>query len=326
MYVLGSYNGSDGTFPSTDKDLKNVRDDAAATDLSAVGWGVLYPDLLRTVPGLGSIAGLIVGHNVDRGWALENQWIKNWDGHLWIKPPNISDWAEDTRRGMRPAVIFNVTASETGQRMVVGSSSLPDGPDKLKFASSALQFAKAYPGLDIPVSTAARLSASFSWVSPMSRSERKGDDFMHFADGGYFDNSGLLSASDWLLAVKDEIKDRQVLLIVIDATESERSKHVAWSWQRQFVAPIATLNSVRSGSQQSRSDFELPLVSAFLGDKKLSVFPFEYPHDRLAPLSWHLTPQQQLSIGEAWSDGSAELDGTRRDLYAQLQCPVPSRR
>jgi hypothetical protein len=325
MYVLGSYNGSDGSFLGKD-DLKKVRDYAAATDLSAVGWGVLYPDFLRTVPGLGSLTGRIFGHNVDRGWALENQWIKNWKSHLWSKPPKMSDWTEDTRKGTRPAVIFNVTASETGQRMVVASSDLPDGPDKLQFASSALQFAKAYPGLDIPVSTAARLSASFPWVSPMPRSGRKGDDFLHFADGGYFDNSGLLSASDWLLAIKDGIKDREVLLIVIDATDSERSKPGAWSWQRQLMAPVATLNSVRSGSQQSRSDFELPLVSALLGEGKLLVYRFKYPRDPLAPLSWHLTPPQQLSIGEAWSNANSELDTNRRDLYAQLQCSVPSRK
>jgi hypothetical protein len=325
MYVLGSYNGSDGSFLDKEK-LKKVRDDSAKSDLSAVGWGVLYPDLLRTIPGLGSLTGWIFGHNVDRGWALENQWVKNWEGHLWSKAPNMSDWVEDTRKGTRPAVIFNVTASETGQRMVVASSALPDGQDKLEWESTALQFAKAYPSLDIPVSTGARLSASFPWVSPMPRREGR-EDFLHFADGGYFDNSGLLSASDWLLAASGDI-DRPVLLILVDASESERSKPRPWSWQRQFVAPIATLNSVRSGSQESRSEFELRLVSDYLGQRKVQVskYVFTYPRDRLAPLSWHLTPEQRLSIGEAWSNASPELDAYRQELYKALKCPVAADR
>jgi hypothetical protein len=288
MYVLGSYDGSDGSF--LDKDLSDtrlnkVRNDSSASDLSAVGWGVLYPDLLRTVPGLGSFVGWIFGQNVDRGWALENQWIKNWKYHLWLKPPMMSDWTEDTRKGTRPAVIFNVTASETGERMVVASTSLPETKnDDPMWPTTALQFSKTYPNLDIPVATAARLSASFAWVSPMPRSARKDDDKQHFADGGYFDNSGLLSASDWLLAARSSI-DRKVLLVVIDATEEEHSKPGSWSWQRQLVGPVSTLNSVRSGSQKSRSDFEVPLVNAYLGSllPKVDVTPyvFNYPKDRL---------------------------------------------
>jgi hypothetical protein len=328
MYVLGSYGGSNGSF--LDKDLSDtrltkVRNDSSASDLSAVGWGVLYPDLLRTVPGLGSLVGGTFGQNVDRGWALENQWITNWKDHLWLKPPTMSNWTEDARKGTRPAVIFNVTASETGERMVVASTSLPESKkDDPLWPTTALQFSKTYPDLDIPVATAARLSASFAWVSPVPRSARKDDDKQHFADGGYFDNSGLLSASDWLLAARSSI-DRKVLLVVIDATEGEHSKPGAWSWQRQLVGPVSTLNSVRSGSQKSRSDFEVPLVKAYLGslvpEVDVTPYVFNYPKDRLAPLSWHLTPQQKLMVGEAWAHDSG-VSEKRKEFYSALRCPV----
>lgn len=328
MYVIGSYDGSDGSF--LDKDLSDtrlneVRNDSSASDLSAVGWGVLYPDLLRTIPGLGSLVGWIFGQSVDRGWALENQWIKNWKDHLWLKPPTMGDWTGDTRKGTRPGVIFNVTASETGERMVVASTSLPGSKkDDPMWPTTALQFSKTYPDLDIPVATAARLSASFAWVSPMPRSARKDDDRQHFADGGYFDNSGLLSASDWLLAARSSI-DRKVLLVVIDATEEEHSKTGSWSWQRQLVGPVSTLNSVRSGSQRSRSDFEVPLVKAYLGSLVPGVdvtpYVFNYPKDRLAPLSWHLTPQQKHMVGEAWAH-DPDVSEKRNEFYSALQCPV----
>jgi hypothetical protein len=331
MYVLGSYNGSDGSFLDkdlSDKRLKEVRNYAAASDLSAVGWGILYPDLLRTVPIVGSLVGKIFGLNLDRGWALENQWIKNWDSPHKSNPPKMSDWIEDTRNGKRPAVIFNVTASEKGQRMVVASSSLLEFQDDPLWPTTALQFSKTYTGLDIPVATAARLSASFAWVSPMARSEREGDDDQHFADGGYFDNSGLFSASDWLLAARSRI-DRKVLMVVIDASESEVSKDVPWSWQRQLIGPVSTLNSVRSGSQESRSEFEVPLVKAYLGTviPKVDVTPyvFLYPKDRLAPLSWHLTPQQKLILGEAWTNASPNLTAKRKEFYSALGCEVNKR-
>jgi hypothetical protein len=328
MYLLGAYDGSNGSSPLgdlSDKVLKDVRDNSAASDLSAVGWGVLYPDLLRTVPGVGSLVGWRSGLNLDRGWALENQWIKNTKDHpLWPKPPTMSDWIEDTKKGSRPAVIFNVTASETGQRMVVASTSLPESrKDDPMWPTTALQFSKAYPDLNIPVATAARLSASFAWVSPMPRSERKQDSKQHFADGGYFDNSGLLSASDWLLAARGSI-DRPILLVVIDATEGEHADPEPWSWQRQLVGPVSTLNSVRSGSQKSRSDFEVPLVRAYLHSLiptvQVDSFIFNYPKDRLAPLSWHLTPEQRLLVGEAWASEDSDISAKRKEFYRALGC------
>jgi hypothetical protein len=329
MYVVGSYDGA-GHLLDDDTNLKYIRDDSSQTALSAVGWGVLYPDLLRSIPLVGSVSGELFLHDLDRGWALENQWIRNWTHPLWSKDPNhpvwseapkMNGWIDDTKKGMRPAVLFNSTVSETGQRLIIGSSGLPAGSDaNVEWGSTALQFARAYPDLDIHVSTAARLSASFSWVSPMSRTEK---DFLHFADGGYFDNSGLLSVSDWLLAAGEEIKDRPVILILIDSSDSEPSAPKAWSWQRQFIAPVSTLNSVRSGSQQSRSDFELPLLVSYLTRQKgigITKYRFLYPKDRLAPLSWHLTPEQQRSIGEAWSNADSQLAADRAGLYGKLGC------
>ena len=329
MYVIGSYDEA-GQLIDNGKNLKDIRDDSSRTSLSAVGWGLLYPDFLRTIPLFGSVSGKLFLHDLDRGWALENQWIRNWAHPLWSKDPNhpvwseapkMSSWIDDTKKGTRPAVVFNSTVSETGQRLIIGSSGLPGGSDaNVEWGSTALQFARAYPNLDIPVSTAARLSASFAWVSPMPRTEM---GFLHFADGGYFDNSGLLSASDWLLAAGDGIKDRPVILILIDASETEPSKSKAWSWQRQLIAPVTTLNSVRSGSQRSRSDFELPLLVNYLKIKRgisITQYKFLYPKDRLAPLSWHLTPEQQRSIGEAWSDADSQLASNRADLYEKLSC------
>jgi hypothetical protein len=325
MYVVGSYDAS-GNFLENGKTvdaqkLKDVRDDSSRTALSAVGWGVLYPDLLRTVPLMGSVSGALFDHDLDRGWALENQWIKSWKDPLWNKEPRISDWIGDTKRGTRPAVLFNVTVSETGQRLVVGSSLLPKAGGGAEWPTTAVQFADKYSNLDIHVATAARLSASFAWVSPMPRAEH---DYLHFADGGYFDNSGLLSASDWLLAASQDIQGHPVLLIVIDASDTEPKAPVAWSWQRQLLGPISTLDSVRSGSQQSRSGFELPLLIDFLKQNKVDVtkYSFLYPKDRLAPLSWHLTPIQQRSIGEAWSNPSSDLAGDRAKLYKELSCQL----
>ncbi len=125
MYVVGSYD-SDGRLR---KDLMQViRDDAARTSLSAVGWGILYPDFVRTVPLVGSfLAAHGFGEDVDRGWALEIQWFDHWDGRLWKTPPTISEWSKEVAVGKRPAAIFNarwssMEDSTNDQRMEQGGS------------------------------------------------------------------------------------------------------------------------------------------------------------------------------------------------------------
>jgi len=147
MYVVGSYD-SDGRLR---KDLMQViRDDAARTSLSAVGWGILYPDFVRTVPLVGSfLAAHGFGEDVDRGWALEIQWFDHWDGRLWKTPPTISEWSKEVAVGKRPAAIFNAKAAESGQRFVIASTSMNQRDQ------STIQLATAFPEYDVRVSTAA---------------------------------------------------------------------------------------------------------------------------------------------------------------------------
>jgi hypothetical protein len=188
---------------------------------------------------------------------------------------------------------------------------------------SAIQFATAFRQYDVGVSTAARLSATFPWVSPMARASDGENKFrVHVADGGYYDNSGILTASQWLLEAADAISQHPVLFIVIDSTPGSPAESKTWSWQRQAVGPVEALLSVRDSSQQSRAAFELDLVLKHLREAHLRINEarFLYPADQLTPLSWHLTPEQQRRIGEAWSNPDKQLKGELRNALAQLGC------
>src|SRR5262249_21649937 len=119
MYLVGSY-AKDGHIP--DEALENVRRDSAKTSLSAVGWGLLYPDFARTIPLLGWALDLRFHGRIDRGWALENQWLQHWEGRARESAPTIGQWIDDVNEGKRPAAIFNGTAAENGRRVLVGST------------------------------------------------------------------------------------------------------------------------------------------------------------------------------------------------------------
>jgi hypothetical protein len=308
MYFLAAYNGGDGHFSDDQKTLADIWDNASRSSLSAVGWGLLYPDLLRTVPGIGSI----VPETFDRGRALENAWITGWK-----EPPNISDWRADVAQGTRPAVIFNATAAESGQRFVIASTDTDQNP-------GVIQFANTYSGWDIPVATSARLSANFPFVSPISRSSKASGvaTSLHVADGGYYDNSGVLSAVDWLEQATDSLRGHEVVLITIDGSNPDPAKGQSWSWQRQLIAPLETVIHVRTSSQRYRDGLEDRLAREALQGKGVIVRPisFDFPAQLKTPLSWHLTSSQRAQIISSWKDSS--LAHSKGDLGKVLGCTI----
>jgi hypothetical protein len=144
---------------------------------------------------------------------------------------------------------------------------------------------------------------------------------VHVADGGYYDNSGILSASQWLLEAVDAIKEHPVLFIVIDSTPAAPAEGKNWSWQRQAIGPVEALLAVRDSSQQARADFEMELALDQLRQRvDIKDFHFLYPAGRLTPLSWHLTPEQQNAIGRAWSDPDEQLRTELRAALRRLGC------
>lgn len=54
--------------------MNTVREASSTSGLSAVGWGLLYLDLIRTIPGLQLLTGSTGLRDLDRGWVLENEW------------------------------------------------------------------------------------------------------------------------------------------------------------------------------------------------------------------------------------------------------------
>jgi hypothetical protein len=119
MFVVAPYTG-DGTYPTNDAELKEVRFNTKRSSLSAVGWGLAYPDLFRTMP----LFGAGVPEKLDRGWSLENSWSTVWrDAHL--PTPRLTRWRQDVYDGVRPAVIINATASESGERFLIASTDAP---------------------------------------------------------------------------------------------------------------------------------------------------------------------------------------------------------
>jgi hypothetical protein len=148
-----------------------------------------------------------------------------------------------------------------------------------------MEFVTFYPKSDIAVPTAVRLSASFSYVSPMARPLRDGKALPEawLADGGYADNEGVLTALNAIVHLLGS-EDPQTLLTfdrilvlrifpfpqwrrsfsagdaaIEDPQRAKEAERDAQSTGRTLIAigPIYLLTKVREASQADRGTFEL---------------------------------------------------------------------
>jgi hypothetical protein len=80
------------------------------------------------------------------------------------------DWADAARDGKMPALLMNSMLVERGQPVVFSNTRFPARPDsQARIANFYDLYPNQYLHYDIRVNTAARLSASFSYVAPPSR-------------------------------------------------------------------------------------------------------------------------------------------------------------
>lgn len=289
--------------------LADVLDRSMRSSLNEIGWGFAYPDLSRALLPFGGRL------ERDRAWALERAWAR----HLAAPEALLSTWRSRALRGEVPAVAFNATIVETGQRLVITTGDLPE----------ALTFDGLYERRDVRVVTAVRLSATFPFVTPVARAEpRDGGDapLFHLADGGYVDNGGIGTAVEWVAAALDSGPPRPVALVDIDAVVSEKQGKDR-GWPYQLVAPLTTLLAIRTQAPRERNEFALRLLTS-QRRAPLQRFCFRYEADE-NPLSWHLSPEQQRKIRDAWlaPRNQAELARLRQFLAgapgepADRRCP-----
>lgn len=307
-YFLNQYDPTRGFRPGAD--LAGVREAAASSSLHAVGWGLLYWDLRRPyLPWL-------VGRFNDRGFALERAWrrVEGLDARL-------STWRAGVREGRRPAVVFNATAADIGNRFLFSNT-------KVEEKDGQSDFHQSYPGKDVLVSTAVRLSATFPYVSPVARAfdGRLSPDEPHLADGGYYDAYGVSSLVDWLNTALLDTKSSQeitsVLIVEVRGDKRPEPKDEenpdparrrdkdrktgsdSRSWSYQLHAPIGAMLEVRTAGQIAHNETELCLLERRweLEGRRLRIdrVLFEFPEAN-PPLSWHLTRHEREKIRDQWT-------------------------
>jgi hypothetical protein len=303
--------------------LDAIGDALAAGTLRATLWGLAYPDLLRgpLAPALwlserAGLERLADATLLDRAWALERSWRRQLSRlRPGLKPqPGLAAWREDVRAGRRPALLMNAMSVESGKPLVLAP---------LDLGGTGLSgFFDRYPGYDLDLITAARLSATYPWITPVARPRAPSGYILpseHLSDGGYFDNYGLVTLVDWLEAVLPTYQaggGRRVLILTLSHRDcppeapADRDSGLCLPAEQRvastdaglgqlFAGPISAILNARGGSQLHRNRQTLDLlVSRWAGEIDIQHLPVVLEGD--LPLSWQLTAAERASIESAW--------------------------
>ncbi len=291
MYFANEYDSQGGGLPADGQELENIVSRTETSGLDEIGWALAYVDLWRPL--------FPVSKYFDRGVALEDAFVRQAGKRGSRLKLGLSSWRDAVRKGWRPDIVFNATVVESGERLLLSTSDSGAGLGKTQFSGAR----GLYPGKDLAVVTATRLSATFPYVSPAARSNLEGDQF-HVVDGGYSDNYGVSTAIEWL---DDALRGngnaiRKVMLVQIHGQPAEGDISVSrHGWFYQGYAPLSAMLNVRNAGQVSHNQRELSLLQRVWSNNNVAIetVVFEYSEPD-APLSWHLSTRERENIQREW--------------------------
>ncbi|MDY3552361.1 patatin-like phospholipase family protein [Gemmata sp. JC717] len=224
----------------------------------------------------------------------------------------LSDLRTAEEEARVPSLIFSPMLVEDARRLLISNLDLAplcrtDGPDGKVASFGAVEFYKLFPEAreTFTVATAARMNASFPFVSPaVTLPTNPG---RRVVDAGYYDNYGIDIAADWVCHHAKEIVAGFSSVLVLElrayannterlnATAGEEPGPLGW-----LLSPLSAVLTMRERSPWYRNDERLretgERFAAALGRGPGFVRTAALEFDGTAPLGWSMTDEQREQI------------------------------
>jgi len=287
--------------------------------LSPALAGLLFPDLVqRFLP--------FPVERFDRARSLEASWEDAWRkgmGNDRLAEPFDALWKGE-RAHRIPSLLLNGTWVETGKRMIASNLAV----DASIFNDTADVF--AFIDYPVPASTAAHLSARFTYVSPAGSLRKRSEKEIaaHVVDGAYFENSGTATALDLLSALYSPGERLKLDFVVVyvnnDPGEEETStgepqRPAASRWLTELMSPIDALFNTRVARGTYSQSLTKEFVEANSRDSRRRYFHFGLKQEKFAPpLGWFLSAKSRRSIDQQRRE-LIESDPKFQELLAVLK-------
>ena len=324
---------------------------STSSSLAATAYGFAFRDFFRL------LTGGVLPLDLDRGLLLERQWLKTANGKVHgdeitmpqgvLTDRTMTSLRSAVAQGRIPAPILSATIMESGRRVMMtpidferprrGRRAMTMSEflfeERRRRAGEPLVAAEQWPELDLPLWTAARLSATFAFVTPAARADLFDDASAgtrptdhrghHIIDGGYYDNFGVTSALDWLdpvLAARQGGRDldfERVLIIQLRAFRRPNPRDVPpkSGAVAALLGPLIGLEAIRDGAAVSRNDIELTRFAVSWTARlrapangrpvDVCVATLQPKRGAEGPLSWHLTAKDKKQLAASWLEEDA---------------------
>ena len=256
----------------------------------------------------------------DRGRALEEAFQEVTGGVL---AAPLRSLAAGEKAGWRPSLVFSPMLVEDGRRLLISNLNLASlteargrglaARDDLLSVSS-LEFFKLFPDCaDFRLSTAARMSASFPYVSPGVALPT--EPSRRVVDAGYYDNYGVDLATSWLddqsawlvnntsgvvlIQIRDDWGER------MERSVAERGERTLWGTGLTWLTtPLEGVLAARQAVMSFRNDGQIEVLSQrfeqLAGPDFFTTVTFGLPEE--ISLSWYLTADERRRILSAFDE------------------------
>jgi hypothetical protein len=266
----------------------------------------------------------------DRARALEGGWEEGW--RKTFDHDNDNRFATgflsmmNGREATVPSLFLNGTVVETGSRMIASNLQITNGPGG-EFSDSFDLFNAI--GSDVPVSTAVDNSTRFTYFGPaatllrnpagnLTRSKvdcKPGARCEHIIDGGYFENSGAVTASEIVNIIRRSQFGGNIrpYVLVIRYGAANPAGAASERFANEILSPVRGLLNTRDARGVLAVDQISPITGA-------TVIPFklvQYPNTVPLPLGWLLSFHTR-SMMDAQMGRQSKENGAEMQLIASL--------
>jgi hypothetical protein len=304
----------------------------SADYLSPVTAGLLYPDFFQKFLWWKV-------ETFDRARRLEDAWAERYQETIAVSPGAknmlnndfLSLW--DNGRYRLPAIFLNSVLAENGQKAIFSNIRLDSiyFPDAIDVIHQTRH--------DFPLKSAALCSARFPYVTPGGLVRFTDGTGGHLIDGGYLENTGLVTALAVVSAINDYING--IATIPNDpltAQQRKRFKPVLLFIQNadfssKQVYPIQTMHELLvplSGfiSSWDRAGVALDRQMDFITEKfspEVTYVKFELDRKGLAiPLSWYISVNADREINDqAKMLRQSKLTGNVKSFHSLCEIFAP---
>lgn len=279
---------------------KNIAKDL----LNSIVFSLASVDLISPFNKI-SLAGY--SYTKDRGYAMEQEMIRNTDGVL---DRRIGDYKQREEDGKTPMAIINGTIINDGRRLMIASQPLgyltqsEYGLNNETYSAiDGVDFATFFSNNDpynLRLTTAMRMTSTFPYVLPVIKLPSTPN--MNIMDAGLRDNFGMELASRYVHVFRNWIKENTSKVIVLQIRDTREYEVFPPSEMntlgKMLSDPLFAIHNKWEPFQSYNQGYTKDYLEEYLGDK-LEYVTLQYiPEEgkKSAPLNFHVTAKEQENL------------------------------